>query len=276
MMASKKLQPVQRSDAVKFELKILSVADFHRARGNLAYDPTGCYVLYNKSNGKFYVGQAKKLYARVGDHLDGRGCKSLYRDIWKGAKLYIQLIVLKDSGYLSLDVLEHDLICYYDSVNTGYNTLAGNQMDSVLSDGYTCRDLVVNLGFSKQDWDFAVESLILSKRATKIVENDCSIKYLSHSYKKRVPLVPNSCEKSDFRNKGERLGAAEAYLAGREKCGMPEPFCYVSINGSVYHVCYDCGKFGKSKFGYDAAIKYRITIEDAKYLGYSPCSFCSR
>lgn len=50
MMASKKLQPVQRSDAVKFELKILSVADFHRARGNLAYDPTGCYVLVRQRN----------------------------------------------------------------------------------------------------------------------------------------------------------------------------------------------------------------------------------
>lgn len=87
-------------------------------------------------------------------------------------------------------------------------------------------------------------------------------------------MIPNSCEKSDFRNKGERLGAAEAYLVGREKCGMPELFCYVSINGSVYHVRYDCAKFGKGKSGYDAATKYRITIEDAKYLGYSPCSFC--
>lgn len=75
---------------------------------------------------------------------------------------------------------------------------------------------------------------------------------------------------------GQSLSAAEAYLVGCEKCGMSELFCYVSINGSVYHVSYDCGQFGKSKFGYDAATKYRITIEDAKYLGYSPCSFCSR
>lgn len=172
IVTSKKLQPVKKFDDVaKFELKILTVSDFQRLRVNIAYDPTGCYVIYNKLNEKFYVGQAKKLYARVSDHLDGRGCKSLYEDFWHGADLYIQLIVLKESGYLSLDVLEHDLIHYYDSVNAGYNVLAGNQMNSVLSDGYTCRNLIVNIGFLKQDWDTAIDALIM-REVSEVVTDD--------------------------------------------------------------------------------------------------------
>jgi len=87
----------------------------------------GVYILYNKSKGKYYVGQAKDLSQRVGKHFTGRGGNpDVYFDYRNGDSFDVSVIPLAGSGYNSLDQLEKDMIKRYNSYENGYNKTRGN------------------------------------------------------------------------------------------------------------------------------------------------------
>lgn len=100
---------------------------FFNLRNNMDGDMVGCYVLYNKHNRKYYVGQATRLFFRVNQHFTGHGNGDVYADYKRGKdKFTIKLIPLSDSGYYDLDKLERDLIKKYNAFEKGYNKTAGN------------------------------------------------------------------------------------------------------------------------------------------------------
>ena len=105
----------------------MSPESFFKLREQQDGDIVGCYVLYNKSNKKYYVGQATRLFFRVNQHFTGHGNGDVYADYKRGHdKFTIRLIPLVNSGYYDLDKLEKDLIKKYNAYEKGYNKTAGN------------------------------------------------------------------------------------------------------------------------------------------------------
>lgn len=90
-------------------------------------DDVGIYILKNNTNGKYYVGQAKKTFFRINQHFTGQGNSDIYRDYVNGDNFTIKIIRLIDSGYSDIDKLERDYIDLYDAYYTGYNKTKGNK-----------------------------------------------------------------------------------------------------------------------------------------------------
>ena len=112
----------------QIEYKTISVEEFFKQKESrkASGDVVGVYVLFNKKNKQYYVGQTKRLYERVYQHFTGRGNGDVYADYKYGATFTITLIPLTTSGYQDLDKLEKDMIAKYDSYNSGYNRNSGN------------------------------------------------------------------------------------------------------------------------------------------------------
>lgn len=92
-------------------------------------DFTGCYILFNTTTEKYYVGQSKNVYKRLYQHISGKskgGGKQFDDDVAAGHMFLTKVISLKASNYDSLDALEADLIAAYDAYNNGYNKTRGN------------------------------------------------------------------------------------------------------------------------------------------------------
>lgn len=96
-------------------------------RGFSRYDFAGVYILHNEDNDKYYVGQGKKVFQRVGNHFGGRGNGDVYADYKYGAHFTIQFIPLKDSGFQTLNELERNTIRVYHAYSKGYNKTRGNR-----------------------------------------------------------------------------------------------------------------------------------------------------
>ncbi len=90
-------------------------------------DIEGIYVFHNKSKRKYYVGQSKKLYSRVNNHLTGKGNGDVYADYIYGDRIRIKLISKKGSGYHNLNKMEKDFIKYFNAYSNGYNKTIGNK-----------------------------------------------------------------------------------------------------------------------------------------------------
>ena len=88
---------------------------------------TGIYILYNKTQDKYYVGQSVHVLSRVNQHLTGHGNGDIYADYKNGDEFTVQTISLVASGYESLNDLERDAIFTYDAFNSGYNRTRGNR-----------------------------------------------------------------------------------------------------------------------------------------------------
>lgn len=86
----------------------------------------GVYVIFNKTKGKYYVGQGIDLFNRVNSHFTGKGNGDVYADYKYGDEFTIKLIPLKKSGYKKLNALEKDTIFTYNAYFTGYNKTRGN------------------------------------------------------------------------------------------------------------------------------------------------------
>lgn len=100
---------------------------FFKLRKKYNGDIVGCYVIYNKTKRKYYVGQATRLFFRVNQHFTGHGCGDVYADYKRGRdKFTIRLIPLVNSGYYDLDKMEKDLIAKYNAYDRGYNKTIGN------------------------------------------------------------------------------------------------------------------------------------------------------
>lgn len=90
----------------------------------------GIYIIWNKSNNKYYVGQTKNLYNRIFmQHFDRiKQCPKNYlffADWNLGNKFYyrVEKVNTKDE----LDRLEKKYIEEYDSFRNGYNSTSGNK-----------------------------------------------------------------------------------------------------------------------------------------------------
>lgn len=86
----------------------------------------GVYILYNKTKGKYYVGQGKQILNRINSHFTGKGNGDVYADYKYGDEFTIKAIALKKSGYKNLNDLERDTISTYEAFAKGYNKTRGN------------------------------------------------------------------------------------------------------------------------------------------------------
>ena len=104
----------------------ISPKEFFYLHRKMQGDCVGVYILCNQSNGKHYVGQAKRLYYRVNQHFTGKGNPDVYRDYVNGNEFLIKMIKLTESGYSDIDKLEKDKIEEYQAYYRGYNKTIGN------------------------------------------------------------------------------------------------------------------------------------------------------
>ncbi len=91
------------------------------------YDFAGVYVIYNKTQRLYYVGQANKVLQRVNSHFTGHGNGDVYADFSYGDRFSIRTIRLRGSGCATLNELERKYIKKYDAFGKGYNRTAGNK-----------------------------------------------------------------------------------------------------------------------------------------------------
>ena len=101
--------------------------DGGRAYTSGKYDYAGVYILYNKTQNKYYVGQAQAVLSRINQHLTGHGNGDVYADYKYGDRFIITSVRLRGSGYKTLNELERHAISVYNAYSKGYNKTRGNQ-----------------------------------------------------------------------------------------------------------------------------------------------------
>lgn len=89
-------------------------------------DVAGVYIIYNRSQKKYYVGQAQHIVSRANNHFTGKGNGHVYADYVHGDKFYIRFVKLRGSGEKNLNSLERKYIEKYNASETGYNRTKGN------------------------------------------------------------------------------------------------------------------------------------------------------
>ena len=100
--------------------------EFLEMKHKTSGDFVGVYIIYNRTRNMYYVGQAKKVLFRLNQHFTGHGNGDVYADYKYGDEFIINVVVLTKSGYSDLDLLEKNMITYYDAYRSGYNRTAGN------------------------------------------------------------------------------------------------------------------------------------------------------
>lgn len=89
-------------------------------------DVSGVYIIHNRSQRKYYVGQAKHIVSRANSHFTGKGNGRVYADYVHGDRFFIRFVSLKGSGEKDLNSLERKYIKKYRARETGYNRTKGN------------------------------------------------------------------------------------------------------------------------------------------------------
>ena len=93
---------------------------------------TGCYIIHNKENDKYYVGQSKDVYKRLKQHFKGTVPNNpIFAEDYYTSKLenkseLFEVKIIKCETKDELDSMEKKLILEYDSWNSGYNRTSGN------------------------------------------------------------------------------------------------------------------------------------------------------
>lgn len=93
---------------------------------------TGCYIIHNKENDKYYVGQSKDVYKRLKQHFKGTVPNNpIFAEDYYTSKLenkseLFEVKIIKCETKDELDSMEKKLILDYDSWNSGYNRTSGN------------------------------------------------------------------------------------------------------------------------------------------------------
>lgn len=243
--------------SVSFEdsSRTMSISEFEAYRSRQKYDTTGVYILHNGRLDKWYVGQSKTMLSRIHAHFVGKGCRGVFMDYQSGHPFRVQMILLQESGYASLDVLEHDLIYYYQADEYGYNVLKGNQVRSAGHDNYYRADLLRRLVFP------------VRRKPSRVLAP--------------VVTAPVVCKPvasvSTGNNKSLRLREMEHETECRVGRGMPVESVYIAASGSKYHFDADC-RFVRNKRHLvgDGSEVYRIDRSLAEEAGYSACSVCRK
>ena len=92
----------------------------------------GCYIIHNKENDKYYVGQSKDIYKRIKQHFFGTIPKNIifaedyYSSNFINKDELFELKIIPCATKDLLDKTEKELIEFYDSKNNGYNGTNGN------------------------------------------------------------------------------------------------------------------------------------------------------
>lgn len=263
MMVKRELHPTPLS-SVSFSdsPRTMTVSEFEAYRCHQTYDSTGVYVLHNERLDKWYVGQSKTMLSRVHAHFSGRGCTGVYRDYQKGHPFYVQMITLKASGYASLDVLEHDLIHYYQADEYGYNVLRGNQVRSQGHDCYYRPDLLRPIVFPIK------RRRVSLTQVTDDTDSVSRVKKVIRPRHARVDLltvVPHD------------LNEAQRYTDMMRSSHMPVDIVYVTAYGHKYHADANC-RFARNRkhFVSIASEVYRVDRSLVERMGYDGCSFCCK
>lgn len=243
--------------SVSFEdsSRTMSISEFEAYRSRQKYDTTGVYILHNGRLDKWYVGQSKTMLSRIHAHFVGKGCRGVFMDYRSGHPFRVQMILLQESGYASLDVLEHDLIHYYQADEYGYNVLKGNQVRSAGHDNYYRADLLRRLVFPVR----RKPSRVLAPVATAPV------------------ICKPVASASTGNNKSLRLREMEHETECRVGGGMQVEPVYIAASGSKYHFDANC-RFVRNKRHLvgDGSEVYRVDRSLAEEAGYSACSVCRK
>lgn len=92
----------------------------------------GCYIIHNKENDKYYVGQSKDVYKRLKQHFNGTVPKNvIFAEDYYLSKLdskenLFEVKIIPCQTKDELDKTEKNLIEAYDARNSGYNGTSGN------------------------------------------------------------------------------------------------------------------------------------------------------
>lgn len=105
----------------------MSVDEMKIMKSVLPDDVVGCYLIYNVTKQKCYVGQSNSIYNRLFQHFSCKGCESVYADYLRGDVFRLTSFPLCSSQYNSLDEMEREYILRYEAFTKGYNKTIGNR-----------------------------------------------------------------------------------------------------------------------------------------------------
>lgn len=92
----------------------------------------GCYIIHNKENDKYYVGQSKDIFKRIKQHFNGTEPKNIiFAQDYFLSKLekkedLFEIKILQCETKDELDKIEKEYIEFYNSFSHGYNGTNGN------------------------------------------------------------------------------------------------------------------------------------------------------
>lgn len=92
----------------------------------------GCYIIHNRENDKYYVGQSKDVLKRIRQHFKGTVphniifAEDYYLAIPENRDNLFEIKIISCETKDELDRTEKQLIEHYDSFNNGYNGTNGN------------------------------------------------------------------------------------------------------------------------------------------------------
>lgn len=92
----------------------------------------GCYIIHNKENDKYYVGQSKDVYKRIKQHFNGTEPKNIifaedyYLSKFEKKEDLFEIKILQCTTKDELDKTEKENIEFYNSFSCGYNGTNGN------------------------------------------------------------------------------------------------------------------------------------------------------
>lgn len=125
----KKVQPlpsiVSAEDESFIPLKTLIGYDYSKI--------VGCYVIHNKENDKYYVGQSKDVMKRIKQHFKGTvPANMIFAEDYYMSTFYdkddlFEVKIIQCATKNELDDTERALIEKYDSFHSGYNGTGGNK-----------------------------------------------------------------------------------------------------------------------------------------------------
>lgn len=92
----------------------------------------GIYIIHNRENDKYYVGQSKDVLKRLKQHFNGTVPRNIifaedyYHSHFENLEDLFEVQIIRCETKDELDALERELIYKYDSCNNGYNSTKGN------------------------------------------------------------------------------------------------------------------------------------------------------
>lgn len=126
----KKITKVKKlSDVVNEDDGFIDLKNF----SGLSYEKiVGVYIIHNRENDKYYVGQSKDVMKRISQHFKGTTPKNsifaedYYTSQFPNRENIFEIKIIKCETKDELDKREKDLIREYDSWENGYNGTSGN------------------------------------------------------------------------------------------------------------------------------------------------------